>query len=85
MLSVFSWKFIENKFRNKNFLNDKKIIQFFLLSLIFILGISLFFYYNNGFPKRFLNSQIANDFNNAKFDHRPLEKNVEKMKTQQQT
>jgi peptidoglycan/LPS O-acetylase OafA/YrhL len=63
MLSVISWKFIEVPFRNKNFINNKKIVLYLLLSSTIILFLSFLIYFEKIKSKQpFLPQSIINSF-----------------------
>ena len=59
-LSVLSWKFIENPFRNKKTVNDNSFIKIIFSSIIFIFVITLFF---ENLSKKGINKKIYNFFN----------------------
>ena len=63
ILSVISWKFIELPFRNKNFINNKKIVLCLLLSSTTILFLSFLIYFEKIKSKQpLLPQSIINSF-----------------------
>lgn len=59
ILANFSYKIIERPFRNKNFLNRKKIFKYSLITLFIIISVGLLGFYNKGFPNRFKSISYA--------------------------
>lgn len=62
ILSFYSWKYIEKPFRNKNFLDQKKIflLSFLAIIIFFTLGFSGH-YYNKNFEKYWIAKNIKNE------------------------
>jgi len=58
-LSLISWKFIENPFRNQRIINNKNFIYFimFFCSLIIIFSFKIIT--TNGFPNRFTDQELS--------------------------
>lgn len=53
ILSVLSWKFIEQPFRNKECFTRKTVFLFGFVSSLFFIVIGLFGYWYKGFPERY--------------------------------
>ncbi|MDO9150113.1 MAG: acyltransferase family protein [Methylotenera sp.] len=71
ILAILTWKYIEQPFRNRNFLNRKQIFTIALIVSLGFISFGLVGYYNNGFLSRLSqNEQAINDYRNHGGDWR---------------
>lgn len=52
ILAYLSWKYIENPFRNKNFLNRTQVLTLSIVGLLIFSSFGLYIKHNNGFENR---------------------------------
>ena len=57
ILSIFSYIFIEKPFRNKSKINKRNLVKILLVGLIIIITANSTIIINNGFPKRFFQTE----------------------------
>lgn len=57
-LAYFSWKYVEEPFRNKHLINRKKLFTFCILSSITFISIGLFGHFSKGFPNRMSSNEL---------------------------
>jgi peptidoglycan/LPS O-acetylase OafA/YrhL len=58
ILSILSWKFIEQPFRNKLTISKRNIFNYFFISSGILLGLNTIVTFSNGLPQRYTNSQL---------------------------
>ncbi len=59
VLGYFSWKYVEQPFRNKQKFSRKQIFTYSILSIVFFIGVGLAGHYGKGFPQRFGSEDYA--------------------------
>jgi len=65
ILAVFSWRYVESPFRNKEKISRRKLLLTSILGSLFLLTMGWLGIKNNGFEDRF---QISQEISNKKFD-----------------
>ena len=67
ILSYFSWKFVEQPFRNKNKIPNNKLLIYFISTFLIILSLSTLLFYNKfSLNKTFLPKKISSSMESVK-------------------
>ena len=69
LLSVFTWKFVEQPFRNKSTVNSKQVFIFSIVSILLMASIGIYGHVRLGFPERL--SYETNLISKGAFDKNP--------------
>jgi peptidoglycan/LPS O-acetylase OafA/YrhL len=70
-LAYFSWKFIENPFRNKEIVSKKNVFRFFAIGIVVLVSVGVAGYLSNGFDQRNAYTRLL--VNNYQPDNRVLQ------------